>query len=120
MSRTALDLLEFDRLREIVRGFATCAPGRRGVEALSPRQDRAPLDAEFALIREAMEWLRGGGELGFGALADPEPWLARLEPGVNLEAAASSAVLTPLELLDATSLLETSGWLREYFRETQE
>ena len=120
MSRTASDLLEFDRLREIVRGFATCAPGRRGVEALSPRQDRAPLDAEFALIREAMEWLRGGSELGFGALADPEPWLARLEPGANSEAAASSAVLTPLELLDAASLLETSGWLREYFRETRE
>ncbi len=120
MSRSASDLLEFDRLREIVRGFATCLPGRRGIEALCPRQDRAQLDAEFALIRESMEWLRSGSELGFGSLADPEPWLARLEPGGNSEAAASSAVLTPLELLDAASLLETSGWLREYFRNAQE
>ena len=120
MSRTASDLLEFDRLREIVRGFATCAPGRRGIEALTPRRDRAQLDAEFALIREAMDWLRDGSELGFGALADPEPWLLRLERSDYSEPAISSAVLTPLELLDTASLLETVGWLKDFFRDARE
>jgi DNA mismatch repair protein MutS2 len=113
MPRSATDLLEFSRLLDIVRGFATCAPGRRAAEALSPSRDRSRLENEFALVREAMEWLRGGGELGFGALADPEPWLSRLGP--KAEAAASTAVLTPAELLDAASLLETARWLREYF-----
>lgn len=113
MPRTAIELLEFHRLREIVRGFTTCAPGRRAVEALAPSQDRARLAAEFGLVRDAMEWLRGGGELGFGALADPEPWLSRLEPGSA--DIGSSAVLAPIELLDAASLLETAGWLRDYF-----
>jgi DNA mismatch repair protein MutS2 len=113
MSRSATDLLEFSRLLELIRGFTTCAPGRRAAEALAPSQDRARLESEFALVREAMEWLRGGGELGFGALADPEPWLSRLGP--ESAAAASTAVLTPVELLDAASLLETARWLREYF-----
>jgi DNA mismatch repair protein MutS2 len=119
MPRSAEELLEFGRLREIVCGFNTCAPGRRAVEALEFSQDRAKLDAEFALIRESMEWLRGGNELGFGALADPDPWLTRLEPGAS-EIAASAAVLTPAELLDAKSLLDTSAWLNKHFHEGRE
>jgi DNA mismatch repair protein MutS2 len=71
--------------------------------------DRAALESAFALIREAAEWLRAGRELGFGALADPQGWLERIEgPGMALE---------PGEFLDAVSLLETAGWLRQQFRE---
>ncbi len=108
MSRTAQDVLEFDKLRELLRLRTTCAPGRRGVDALQPGQDREALETGFALIREAMEWLRGGNDLGFGALSDPEPWIAHLEaPGTVLEAK---------EFLDAGSLLETAGWLKQQFR----
>ena len=60
MSRTAQDVLEFDKLRELLRLRTTCAPGRRAVDALAPMNDRAALEAAFALIREAREWLRGG------------------------------------------------------------
>jgi DNA mismatch repair protein MutS2 len=109
MSRTAQDVLEFDKLLELLRLRTTCAPGRRGVDALEPRSDPAALEAEFALIREAREWLRLGRELGFGALADPAAWLARLE--------APGAVLEPAKFLDAGSLLETANWLRQQFRE---
>ncbi len=109
MSRTAQDVLEFDKLLELLRLRTTCAPGRRGVDGLEPRSDHVALEAEFALIREAREWLRLGRELGFGALADPAAWLARL--------AAPGAVLVPGEFLDAGSLLETSDWLRQQFRE---
>jgi DNA mismatch repair protein MutS2 len=109
MSRTAQDVLEFDKLRELLRLRTTCTPGRRAVNALEPGIKRAPLDSVFALIREAAEWLRAGRELGFGALADPQSWLERIEgPGMALE---------PGEFLDASSLLETSGWLRQQFRE---
>src|SRR6266852_5692510 len=86
MSRTAQDVLEFDKLGELLR-----------------------LRTTFAMIREAAEWLRAGRELGFAALADPQGWLERIEgPG---------AVLDPGEFLDAASLLETAGWLRQQFRE---
>jgi DNA mismatch repair protein MutS2 len=109
MSRTVQDVLEFDKLRELLRLRTTCVPGRRAVNALEPGMERAALESAFELIREAGEWLRAGRELGFGALADPEGWLERIE-GVG-------AALEPGEFLDAASLLETAGWLRQQFRE---
>jgi DNA mismatch repair protein MutS2 len=109
MPRTTQDVLEFDKLRELLRLRTTCVPGRRAIDALEPGMDRAAIESAFALIREAREWLRAGRELGFGALADPQGWLERIEgPG---------AVLEPGEFLDAASLLETTGWLRQQFRE---
>src|SRR5260221_711665 len=109
MSRSAQDVLEFDKLRELLRLRTTCAPGRRVIDGLGVSTNRAALEGAFALIREAREWLRLGRELGFGALADPETWMVRLEaPGVGLEVK---------EFLDAGSLLETAGWLKQQFRE---
>jgi DNA mismatch repair protein MutS2 len=109
MSRTAQDVLEFDKLRELLRLRTTCAPGRRAVDALGFSVDRAALELAFAQIREAREWLRAERELGFGGLADPETWLAQIEgPGMVLE---------PAQLLDAVTLLDTAGWLRGQFRE---
>src|SRR5216683_472099 len=67
MSRTAQDLLEFDKLRELLRLRTTSAPGRRAVNGLEPGMDRAALESG--------------------------------------------------EFLDAASLLETAGWLRQQFRE---
>lgn len=108
MSRPAEELLEFDRLKSIVGGFTTCVPGRRAVEALTPQQDAVALGAEFELVREAIAYLRAGSELGFGSLADPAAWLARLlVPGT---------VLTIAELLDVVSLMETVGGVRQTLR----
>jgi len=109
MSRSAQDVLEFDKLRELLRQRTTCAPGRRHIDALAPTNHRAALDAHFALIREAREWLRSGRELGFGGLADPQSWLDRLE-GVG-------TVLEPREFLDAATLLDTAAWLKPQFKE---
>ena len=109
MSRPAQEVLEFDKLRELLRQRTTCAPGRRFIDGLEPSGWREALERAFALIREAREWLRAERELGFGALADPQGWLERLEsPGAVLEAA---------DFLDAGSLLETTAWLRQQFRE---
>src|SRR6266436_3675815 len=109
MARTAQDVLEFDKLRELLRLRTTCALGRRAVDAREPSTDQPALNAAFAHIREAREWLRAERELGFGGVADPQQWLERIEgPAVVLDAA---------ELLDAASLLETAGWLRQQFRE---
>ena len=111
MSRTALDVLEFDKLLELLRQRTTCASGRRFVDGLQPGMDRAAITAAFALIREAREWLRAARELGFGGLADPQNWLERIEgPGMVLEAR---------EFLDAATLLETAAWLRQQFREEE-
>ena len=110
MSRTAEDILEFDRLRDLLRRQTTCPPGRRAVDALSFSQDRPALEAVFALIAEAAAYLGDGSEMGFGSLADPARWLAELEAPV--------AVLTPPMLLDAASLADTTAMLRDTFRES--
>ncbi len=84
VSRPAEELLEFDALKDIVSGFTTCAPGRRRYGGARAAAGCGAPAAEFALVREAMAYLRGGSELGFGSLADPEDWLPRLAvPGVG-------------------------------------
>ena len=108
MARTAEDVLEFGRLLDLLRGRTTCAPGRRAVDALGFSTDRAALEAAFALIAEAIAFLHDGSEMGFGSLADPEPWIAAIEE--------SGSVLAPPLLLDAVSLADTAAWLRESFR----
>src|SRR6202795_265187 len=108
VSRPAEEVLEFHRLKEIVSGFSTCAPGRRAIQALVPQQDAAALDAEFVLVREAVAYLRAGSELGFGSLADPEAWLARLT--------VPASVLSSAELLDAASLMDTVAGVRQTFK----
>ena len=59
-------------------------------------------------MREAIAYLRAGSELGFGSLADPEAWLARL--------AVPGSVLSSAELLDAASLTETVIGVRQTFK----
>jgi DNA mismatch repair protein MutS2 len=108
VSRRAEDLLEFDQLKEIISRFTTCVPGRRAIEALAPSHDAHTLNAEFVLIGEAVEYLRAGSELGFGSLADPVPWLARLTvPG---------SVLATDELLQSATLMDTAAVIRQIFR----
>jgi DNA mismatch repair protein MutS2 len=110
VSRTAEDILEFDRMRDLLRRQTTCGPGRRAVDAFSFSGDRSALDAGFALIAEGIAYLNDGCEMGFGALADPARWL--------MELAAPVAVLTPPMLLDVVSLAETAGMLRDSFRDS--
>jgi DNA mismatch repair protein MutS2 len=107
--RSPNELLEFPRLQELLAGFCTFAPGRRAIERLTPSMDRRALEAEFRLIEEAAAYVRGGAELGFGSLADPQEWLARL--------GAPASVLGPGELLDATSLLDAATAVKATFRE---
>jgi DNA mismatch repair protein MutS2 len=108
VSTHADKILQFDELKDLLAGRTTCAAGRRAVEALEPTQDRAALEGEFALVREAIDWRRTGNELGFGSLADPEQWLARL--GVL------GAVLEPNELLEALTLMDAAVAVRQGFK----
>jgi DNA mismatch repair protein MutS2 len=106
--RSAEQLLEFDRLKDIVSRYTTCAPGKRATLALVTRQDAEALDAEFAQVREGVAYFRAASEFGFGSLADPEIWLARLViPG---------SILVPAELLDVASLMDTAQAVRQAFK----
>ena len=108
MSRSAEELLEFGRLREIVARYSTCAPGHRAIDQLAPSTDADALRSAFELVREAIAYLRSGLELGFGSLADPADWLARL--------AMPASSLSAAEILDAASLMDTSTSLKQTLR----
>src|SRR5271167_1120 len=108
VSRTAEQVLEFDRLKEILAGYSTCASGHRAIDALIPGQDVLALGREFALISEAVAYLRPGAELGFGSLADPDSWLERL--------AVPAAVLAVEEFLVATTLMDAVQSVRDTFK----
>jgi DNA mismatch repair protein MutS2 len=108
VSRTAQQVLEFDRLKEILAGYSTCAPGHRAIDALMPGQDVPALGREFALISEAVAYLRPGAELGFGSLSDPETWLERL--------AVPASVLAVEEFLAATTLMDSVQSVRDTFK----
>ncbi len=120
MSRTVAQLVEFDGVVELVQGFASCALGRRALAQLHPRWADSPtlaanvrrdLEQEFALVREAMAYLRAGQETSFSGLPDPTAWLPKL--------AVPGAVLEPAALLDAAALLDVATALREHFRTTE-
>ncbi len=82
MARPSEEILEFDKLRELLRLRTTSALGRRAIDALAYRTDRLELEREFAAIAEAVAYLRAGSEMGFGALVDPAAWLGMLDkPG---------------------------------------
>ena len=108
MSRSAEELLEFGRLREIVARYSTCGPGHRAIDQLAPSTDADALRSAFELVREAIAYLRSGAELGFGGLADPADWLARL--------AMPASSLSAAEILDAASLMDTSTSLKQALR----
>ena len=112
MARPAGELLEFDKLVGIVLGLLTCGPGRRALEALRFSTDRRELEAGFSLIGEAVEYLASGSEMGFGAVADPEPWLEELGmPG---------SVLDPPQLIDAAALIEAAYDARQTLAASRE
>lgn len=108
MSRSAQQVLEFDKLKEIVSRYTTCVSGRREIESLEQSQDVAALNSEFALVREAVAYLRTGSELGFGSLADPETWLARL--------AVPASVLSIADFLNAVTLVESVETVKQTFK----
>jgi DNA mismatch repair protein MutS2 len=109
VSRSAQQVLEFDRLKEIVAGYSTCAPGHAAVHSLEPGQDVSSIEAEFKLIREAIAYLRPGAELGFGSLLDSESWLAH--------SAVPASVLEVTEFLAVLSLIDAVQSVRETFRQ---
>jgi DNA mismatch repair protein MutS2 len=79
-------VLEFDQLRELVRGYAFSPLGRARVAALEPTADRAWIERQHRLTAEIREYLKTGARFEFSGLLDPSQLLekARIQ-GVALE-----------------------------------
>ncbi len=94
LPHTSASVLEFDSLRQLLRGFAASPLGRDRIEALSPSSDLPWIERQHRLTSEAREFLRAGARFDFSGLADPAPHLERGSvEDVALETGAIQEVL---------------------------
>jgi DNA mismatch repair protein MutS2 len=107
MNDHALRVLEFDKLREIVSGFALSEPGRQTVAALLPAADAATVAARLTETREYLGLLRSGEHPPLDGIQDVRSAVDRL--------AVAGAVLQPAELLGIASTLSAGRRVKAYY-----
>jgi DNA mismatch repair protein MutS2 len=102
---TSAAVLEFDRLREIVRGCCQSELGRQAVDSLAPTTDAEWIERQQQLTAEIRAFLRAGGRFDFGALTDPSQLVLRARIG--------GATLETTELRDVILLVDRAAEWRE-------
>src|SRR5271166_3483809 len=63
-------VLEFDALRELLRGYASSPLGQERIAALAPSTDRSWIESQQQLAAEIREFRRVGGRFDFSSLLD--------------------------------------------------
>jgi DNA mismatch repair protein MutS2 len=98
MKNASARLLEFDGLRELVRGYAASELGRVRVHALAPSTDLAWIRAQQQLTGEIREFRRAGGSFNFSGLLDVSKVLEKSRiSGVALETEEIVSVITTVD-----------------------
>lgn len=95
LQHSSAGVLEFDRLRQLLRGFCQSEVGHARVENLLPTDDREWMERQQQLTCEVREYLRCGGRFDFAGLTDPRKMLdkSRIQ-GAMLEVAEIRDLLT--------------------------
>jgi len=70
LTHSSARVLEFDSLRELLRGYTSSPLGRERIAALAPSIDRDWIESQQALAQEIREFRRVGGRFDFSALID--------------------------------------------------
>jgi DNA mismatch repair protein MutS2 len=70
VSHTSARVLEFDSLRDLLRGYATSPLGRERIADLAPSIDREWIENQQQLTTEIREFRRVGGRFDFSGLLD--------------------------------------------------
>jgi len=98
MKDTSARLLEFDLLRELVRGYAASDLGRARVGNLTPSADLGWIREQQQLTAEIREFRRTGGDFNFSGLLDPSKILEKSRiSGVALGAEEILSVITVVD-----------------------
>jgi DNA mismatch repair protein MutS2 len=86
LAHTSAGILEFDSLREVLRGYSSSPLGKGRIAALAPSLDRAWIEEQQRLASEVREFRRVGGRFEFSGLLELGPLIekARIE-GATLE-----------------------------------
>jgi DNA mismatch repair protein MutS2 len=98
-------LLEFDTLRDLLRGYAWSALGQARVDQLAPSADRGYIERQQHLTGEIRAYLRTGARFEFGGLLD----ITRALDKSRIEGAA----LDTSELRDIIAVADRAAEWRE-------
>lgn len=98
-------VLEFDRLRDILRGYGWSPLGAASIARLAPTTERVWMQRQQRLTQEIREYLRSGGSFDFTGLDDHSTLLAK--------ARIQGAVLETVELRDVLTVVDRANEWRE-------
>lgn len=88
LSHTSTRVLEFDLLRDLLRGYAASPLGQRLIAALQASSDRTWIEHQHELTTEIREFRRVGGNFDFSGLLDIDKRLEKARiSGAALEIA---------------------------------
>src|SRR5450432_650871 len=98
-------VLEFDSLRELLRGYASSPLGQRKIAALAPATDRDWIERQQALASEVREFRRTGGRFDFAGLLEITSLLDK--------AKISGAALETTEIRDVVLIVDRAAEWRQ-------
>lgn len=105
MKNISARVLEFDTLRDLLRGYAGSDLGRAQVTHLAPSTDLSWIENQQQLTAEIREFRRAGGNFNFSGLQDSSELLAK--------ARIAGSGLEPLEILQVITLVDRAAEWRE-------
>lgn len=105
--RYSLRILEFEAVKELLRGFLSGPISHGCVTALSPDDNLNGIRVSLERVREAVDFLREGSRPSLGGLEDPSPILQRLHvQGISC---------TAREILTVLAVMRKAQELRRNF-----
>jgi DNA mismatch repair protein MutS2 len=105
LTHTSARVLEFESLRDLIRGYASSPLGQERIAALRPSVDRGWIENQHQLVTEIREYRRVGGRFEFSGL---------LEGSKTVEKSRiSGAVLETTEIRDVILVVDRAAEWRE-------
>jgi DNA mismatch repair protein MutS2 len=102
---TSAGVLEFESLRDLLRGYTSSPLGGGRVAALAPSQDRIWIEQQQKLTSEIREFRRVGGRFEFGGLLDTRKLIDK--------ASIAGAALETTEIRDVVLVVDRAAEWRE-------
>lgn len=100
MDSHSLELLEFDKVRELLAGYGACSLGKELIASLMPMSDAEAIRRELALVSEMCLSLGQGQSPPFGGAHDVR---------LTVRRASIGAMLSPDQLLEIAETLNCTG-----------
>jgi DNA mismatch repair protein MutS2 len=105
LTHTSARVLEFEALRELLRGYASSPLGQHRIAALSPSTDTQWIHSQQAFTSEIREFRRVGGRFDFSGLIEISPLLEKSR--------IAGAALETTEIRDVVTLVDRAAEWRE-------